>query len=263
MPFVDAHAHIYPEKIATKAMQSVADFYTMRGAGGGSSQWLLERTADSPITHFIVHSVAVKTKTVESINNFIAEECKQHPEFVGFGSMHQDYEDKEAEVNRCIELGLHGFKIHPDTQQVYVDDPRMMEFYEIIEGRLPIVIHTGDYRYDYSHPSRVKKVLRTFPNLVVDAAHFGGWSIYDIGYDWLGQENCFVDTSSSGHWIGQRHMKELINMFGTERVMFGSDHPLFDPYEEAEFFCGIKFSEDEFENLTWHNAERFSGVKIG
>ena len=25
----------------------------------------------------------------------------------------------------------------------------------MIEGRLPIVIHTGDYRYDYSHPRRL------------------------------------------------------------------------------------------------------------
>ena len=133
MPFVDAHAHIYPEKIATKAMQSVADFYVMRGAGGGSSEWLLNRTAETPITNFIVHSVAVKASNVETINNFISEECKIHPEFVGFGTMHPDYENMEAEVIRAIDLGLHGFKIHPDTQFVNIDDPRLMRFYEIIE----------------------------------------------------------------------------------------------------------------------------------
>lgn len=29
--------------------------------------------------------------SVESINNFIAEQCRQHPEFIGFMAMHQDY----------------------------------------------------------------------------------------------------------------------------------------------------------------------------
>ena len=38
--------------------------------------------------------------------------------------------------------------------QANMDDPRLMRLYEIIEGRLPIVIHTGDYRYDYSHQPR-------------------------------------------------------------------------------------------------------------
>lgn len=31
-----------------------------------------------------------------------------------------------------------------------MDDPRLMRIYEIIEGRLPLIVHTGDYRYDYS-----------------------------------------------------------------------------------------------------------------
>ena len=45
---------------------------------------------------------------------------------------------------------------------------------KIAERRgLPVIIHCRDYRYDYSHPRRLKRVLREFPDLVVDAAHFG------------------------------------------------------------------------------------------
>lgn len=263
MAFVDGHAHIYPEKIAEKAGESISEFYSIPKHGGGSVESLLERTATSPITHFIVHSVAVKPGNVESINNFIAQECEKHPEFIGFGCMHQDYEDMESEVNRLIGLGLKGIKIHPDIQKVNLDDPRLMNLYEIIEGRIPIVMHTGDYRYDYSHPRRLKSVLKTFPDLVVDAAHFGGWSIVELGYDFLKDENCYVDTSSSSFITGQRRMKELINLFGSERVLFGSDHPLFDPNDEAEFIQSIGLSEKDFENVTWRNAERFTQTKIG
>ena len=262
MAVVDAHAHIYPTKIAAKAAQSVADFYTLPIYGEGSGQHLIDACAGSPITHFLVHSVAVKASTVESINNFIAEQCAMHPEFIGFAAMHQDYEDVEAEVERAISLGLHGFKIHPDTQACNIDDPRFMRLYEIIEGRLPIVIHTGDYRYDYSHPRRLAKVLQAFPNLVVDATHLGGWSIFDIGYDWLKNENCFVDLSSCLHWMGARRLLEFIDLYGADRVMFGSDYPLFNPVGELEPLLNDAVSDEVFEKITWHNVERFAGVTI-
>ena len=161
-----------------------------------------------------------------------------------------------------IDLGLKGVKIHPDIQHVNLDDSRLMKLYEIIEGRLPIVIHTGDYRFDFSHPRRLKEVLKSFPNLVVDAAHFGGWSIPELGYDLLGNENCYVDTSSSSFIMGARRMRELINLFGTERVLFGSDYPLFSSQDEAEFIQNIGLSDEVFEKVTWKNAERFTQTKI-
>ncbi|MEG2459078.1 MAG: amidohydrolase, partial [Raoultibacter sp.] len=71
MPVIDIHAHIYPEKIADKAVDSVGDFYDIEMFGGGYAEALLEATKDSPITHFVVHSVAMKPNVVESINDFI------------------------------------------------------------------------------------------------------------------------------------------------------------------------------------------------
>lgn len=268
MAVIDAHAHIYPEKIASKAVDAVGAFYGVEMFDGGACspgtpEALLACTNESPITHFIVHSVATTSHAVTSINDFIADQARRHPEFIGFGTMHPDFEDKEAEVNRVIELGLHGFKIHPDTQMVDTDDPRLMEFYEIIAGRLPITIHTGDYRHDFSHPRRLARVLDTFPELVVDAAHFGGWSIYDQGYDHLGgYENLFIDTSSSQPIMGDRHTAELVRMWGVDRVMWGSDHPMWSPISEYEAFRALDFTDEEFDAMLWHNAERFAGVTV-
>lgn len=263
MPVVDAHAHIYPDKIAAKATHSIGDFYILPTFGEGSGQNIIDVNADTPITHYLVHSVAVKPGNVESINNFIAGQCEKHPEFTGFAAMHQDYENMEAEIDRAISLGLKGVKIHPDIQECNIDDPRFMKLYEIIEGRIPITIHTGDYRYDYSHPRRLRKVMKAFPNLVVDAAHLGGWSIYDVGYDWLGDlENCFVDTSSSLAWVGQRHLRELVNLYGPDRVMFGTDYPLGNPAWEINQILTAGFSEPILEKILWHNMERFAGVTL-
>lgn len=44
--------------------------------------------------------------------------------------------------------------------------------------------------------------------------------------------------------------------------MFGSDFPMWDPVDEYNQFVSAGFSEDELENMLWHNAERFVGVKV-
>ena len=277
MTVIDAHAHIYPQKIASKAVDAVGSFYGIptRMAGQGTADDLLSSCDVSPITHFIVHSVATTAKSVPTINSFLAEQQVQHPQFIAFGTMHHDFEDMEGEVNRAIELGLHGFKLHPDTQMVNMDDPRLMRFYEIIAGRVPLVVHTGDYRYDYSSPERLRNVLRAFPDLVVNAAHFSGWSIYDRAYDdmfasdkssLLYNERLFVDSSSTVGFTGTRHLAELTRKWGCDRVMFGSDYPMWNPAKEFEEQIKMQapgtFSDDELENILFRNAERFSGVKV-
>lgn len=263
MNVIDCHCHIYPEKIAGRAVQSVGDFYLIHmDESEGTGEGLLAACADSPITHYVVHSVAVKASNVQHINDYIAIQCAAHPEFIGFATMHQDFEDPEAEIERAISLGLRGLKLHPDTQMVNMDDPRLMRVYEIIEGRLPLIVHTGDYRYDYSHPRRLKNILRTFPNLVVDAAHYGGWSIPEQGYDYLHDENLFIDISSSMQFLGARRSRELIEMWGTERVLFGSDFPMWSPVDEYNTFMSLGFTDDECENMLWHNCERFLGFEV-
>lgn len=259
---IDAHAHIYPTKIADRAVNAIGDFYSVGMSGGGTSEDLLAATADTPISRYIVHSVATTAHAVESINTFIAGECEKHPEFIGFMAMHQDYDDPAREIERAVSLGLRGMKLHPDTQEVNMDDPRLMEVYAILEEKhLPLVVHTGDYRKDYSHPRRLVNILRTFPELVVDAAHFGGWSIPEIAYDLLHEERCFVDASSSMRWLGQRRTRELARLFGCDRVMFGSDYPMWDPAAELEEFLGCGFTDDELDLMLHENAERFVGER--
>lgn len=263
MTVIDCHCHIYPEKIAARAVQGVGEFYLINmHATEGTADELLQICEDTPITHHIVHSVATSPKQVETINNFIAGECAEHPEFIGFATMHQDYADPEAEIERAISLGLKGLKLHPDTQKVNMDDPRLMEIYEIIAGRLPLIVHTGDYRYDYSHPRRLKNILRTFPDLVVDAAHFGGWSVFDYATEFLEDERCFLDMSSAQELLGPRRTYELTKIYGTDRLMFGSDFPMWSPGKEYQMYEALPFTDDEKENLFWHNAERFLGFEV-
>ena len=262
MPIIDAHCHIYPEKIAERAVKSVGDFYLLKMDGDGTAPRLLDFMKQGGITHAIVHSVAVKPHNVTSINNFIIEQCRQHPEFIGFMTMHPEFENPEEEIERCLAAGLKGMKIHPDTQYVNADDPRMMRIYEMIEGRASLILHAGDYRYDYSHPRRIKNICRTFPQLKVNAAHFGGWSIPDLAVEYMFDEACFMDCSSTFAFVGAKRAKELIRIEGADRILFGSDFPMWEPTSELEFLRKLELTDGEMEKILWKNAERFLGFAV-
>lgn len=268
MTVIDAHAHIYPSHIARRAVDAVGQFYSMpmfaADDNRGTAEHLLQAAKESPITHFIVHSVATSAHHVESINTFIAKQCQAHPQLIGFATMHPSYPNPEREINRAKAMGLHGIKLHPDSQAVDMDDPRLMDVYEILQAKgMRLVMHTGDFRYDHSNPERLVRILHAFPNLVVDAAHYGNWSKFEIGYDLLHSfENVFVDASSSTFMLGKRRIYELTNLWGTDRVMFGSDYPMWSPADEFRFIDGLPFTDDQKECLFRRNAERFLGINV-
>lgn len=261
MDIFDFHAHIYPEKIAARAVEGVSGFYNIPMHCDGLSQTLVNISRESEISHFLVHSVATSPKHVTVINDFIAGECKKHKEFYGFGTMHPDFENKEDEILRLKENGLKGLKIHPDTQYFDIDDKRMFGVYDLLQSeKLPILIHCGDYRYGYSQPQKLKHLLHEFPTLTVIGAHFGGWSVADLALEYLLDENCYVDVSSSLMMCGLKRGKELIRLYGKERVLFGSDFPMWNPKDELETFYKIGLTDEENEFILSRNAKRILGL---
>ncbi|MDR1585990.1 MAG: amidohydrolase family protein [Treponema sp.] len=251
---IDFHAHIYPEKIAARAVANICEFYKISMQNDGTVQGLLESGRKGGIDRFVVFSAAGVPSQVESIHNYIASVCAEHPEFIGFGTMHRDFENPAAEIERLIGLGLKGIKLHPDMQKFNIDDDRMMDIYAVLEGRLPVIFHTGDYRYPFSHPARLARVLDNFPGLCVVAAHFGGWSLFDLALEYFRGRRCYLDVSSAIPFLGKKRSAELIRIYGAERILFGSDYPMWDPAFCLQDFLTLDLSNAERELILHKNA---------
>ena len=103
---VDAHAHIFPEKIARKATENIGRFYDIPMCHLGSAEELLRRGSAIGVKRYLVCSTATRPDQVEHINTFIHEQCRLHPEFFGFATMHPGYANFEAELDRAVALGL-------------------------------------------------------------------------------------------------------------------------------------------------------------
>ena len=57
-------------------------------------------------------------------------------------------------------------------------------------------------------------------------------------------------------------VRELIELYGVDRVMFGSDFPMWSPQKEFAFLESLELPAADFEKITWRNAERFLNMSI-
>ena len=257
---IDSHCHIYPEKISWKAVKAVDRFYDGLPRGcehDGTSESLKAAGEAAGITHFVVQSVATKPEQVASINLFIADAVrKAGGAFTGLGTMHPDSGRIHEELDQLISLGLKGVKLHPDIQQFQADSRKAFTIYELCEEKgLPVLLHTGDYRYDYSNPNRVVPILKAFPRLTLIGAHFGGWSVWDEAARVLPDfPNLLVDTSSSFYWLKKDRAVEIIRAYGAERCMFGTDYPMWGPEEDLAYLDSLALTEEEREWIYWRTC---------
>ena len=258
MQIIDFHTHIYPDPIAQKATHSIENFYHLEGGHmNGTVKNLLERGGLAGISRYVVLPVGLKPGAVRHINEFAVSQVAEHPEFIGFGTIHAAMENIEEEVEFVHESGLYGVKMHPDTQLFDIDDERLFPAYELLRDKgLHVMLHMGDPRYDYSHPARLRKVMDNFPGIKVVAAHFGGYSMYETAYELLKDTDCVMDISSSLMFMEKEEAVRHIRRIGTERLVFGSDFPLWDPVHEVQVFMGLGLTADETEQIAHRTAER-------
>lgn len=254
---INAHCHIYPEKIASKAVMGIRNFYDLDMSLNGKIDGLINDGNKVGVVHYLIHSVATTPKQVKSINEFISDEVNKHPDlFTGFGTLHPDSDDIQRDFDYLIELGLKGVKLHPDFQQFALNEERAFKLGEVIDaGEVPVLIHCGDFRYNYSNPEQLIPFLDKFPDMTVIGAHFAGWSMWEDATSQLaGRKNLYVDLSSSLYALSPETAKELIHAYGADRVLWGTDYPMWESESEMEYFNKIDLTEKEKSMILYENA---------
>lgn len=255
---VDFHAHAFHDKIAEKAANNLNEYYGIPLAGDGHFQRVLDSMKENHIAKMVIHATATSAKQVEMINDYVAS--LTGPDIIGFGTLHEDYGKVAEELDRIEFLGLKGIKLHPVFQGFVMDDEKMFPIYEQIEGRFPILMHTGDKNTDAVTPKRVAHLLDRFPNLTIIAAHMGGYSEWDDAERYVIGRNVYIDTSSAIRFLPPERVLKMIRAHGVDKVLFGTDYPLSLHKPELEIFDRIGLTEEESEQILWKNAYRLLGL---
>lgn len=260
MEIIDSHCHIYPDKIAAKAVAAIGDFYGIEMKLKGTIEDLIRNLRENGISKAVIHSTATKPEQVSSINDYIIGIIKENKQLIGYGTMHSDYDDIENEYKKMISGGLKGIKLHPDFQERYIDDKKMYPIYEIVGDEMPILFHIGDKTKDFSNPIRLKKILNDFPKLKVIAAHLGGYQKWEESMEILNSKNVWVDTCSSFSFLSDDMIHKLINHYGSDRVLFATDYPMWSFENEYKRLMSLNLKNDVLEKIFSKNIKELINI---
>lgn len=267
---IDAHTHVFPDKVAEKSREFVGSFYNLPMYTCGTASELKKvsdgsRTINGRtyrISHQLVCSPAVTAAQTGSINRYISGLVSENSSLIGFGTLHPENSDFEDIIDGIAASGLKGIKFHPDFQQFSIDDKNMYPVYRYAAKKgLPILFHMGDMKLDYSSPHRLARVVGDIPELKVIAAHMGGYSHWDEAIDLPVSENLYFDISSTLSFMPKEQFMRFIEKFGYTRFFFGSDFPMWEPYGELEKFLSLGYDENVQRAIEFDNFADLIGLR--
>lgn len=261
---IDFHAHIFPDELAARGVESLYDSYRLRPHTDGTASGLLDSMDKAGITYTVIQPVATKASQVSTINN-LAASSNDH-RLISFGSIHVECECPEIEIERAITLGLKGIKIQGNWQGFAVDDPRLYTAYECASGRLVFMYHAGTEiaPIDVGHatPARIANVKRLFPKLDIVAAHMGGFRRWGQAWENLVGTGVYLDTSSSlGLGMESDEFLKMVHTHGVNRILFATDSPILDQTQELNKVRSSGLTDIELEKILWSNGADLLGLQ--
>ena len=73
-------------------------------------------------------------------------------------------------------------------------------------------------------------------------------------------KNFYVDSSSSLYELSPERATEIIRAYGVDRVLFGSDFPVFSPDIELERFMALPLTDDEKRAILSENVLKLYNI---
>lgn len=235
-PVIDAHVHVFPEKIAQAIWRWFDEF-------GWPIRYKLR--ADEVITHLLTRGVthavllhyAHKPGIARAMNAFVADLVRRHgaEKVTGLATVHPGESDSVDILSRAFDDGLKGVKLHCHVQAMPADDARLFSTYELCASRgLPVVIHAGREPrsthlpvdpYEICDAARLERVLRQFPTLKVCVPHLGVDELDAYAALLKRYDNLWLDTTMmlGGYFLVGDVVPYL--RVRPDRVMFGTDFP--------------------------------------
>ena len=275
---IDFHTHIFPEKIAARAMEKMSlaanALYFADGTAAGMAASMEQECVDIAVNLPVMTS----PDQVEKVNSALMEQSERllASGILTFGGMHPDYDAPARELKRLREHGVPGIKLHPAYQRTDIDDIRYLRIMESASAEgLIIVTHAG---LDIGIPGKdwasVQGILNGMRQVAPKKrvlAHMGGWQ----GWQEVERSLCgapvWFDTAFSLGPIAVRDAQKgldfdanlsrdfftrLVKKHGADNILFATDSPWERPALYRDFIMSTTLSAKEKEAIFHGNAER-------
>jgi len=213
------------------------------------------------------HEICVET------NDYILESVSRYPErLIGFCAIQPLAGDRAIkELERCVDGGAKGIgEMRPDVQgfdlRGYDIVKPMVEV--MIEHDLIFLIHSSEpVGHQYSGkgnitPEAIYPFILNFPGLKIVCAHWGGGLPFYALMPEVGEalSNVFFDTAASPYLYKPDIFRQVANIVGSEKVLFGSDYPLLSPRRIVSQIDSINIDKEDRARILGNNAQRLLAI---
>ncbi|MBQ8201582.1 MAG: amidohydrolase family protein [Clostridia bacterium] len=276
---IDFHTHTFPDRIAAAAMSKMEKSAHAKAFADGTRDSLLRMMQNAGVAHAVVLPVATKPMACASLND-ASHVLDGRDQLTYFAAIHPDAPDWHAELGRAKTQGFRGVKLHPVYQGVDIDDPRFVRILARCgELGLMVVMHGGE---DISYPGvarcsppMLRRALAQAGPVTLIAAHMGGWRNWQEVPEMLLDTGVYLDTSFTlgdicpldDHYkpeqlkmLADERFCELVHIFGSKRVLFGTDSPWYDPAVCIERIRSMPLTDTEKKDILGDNARQLLGL---
>ena len=261
---IDFHTHIFPDKIARKTIDLLAEKAGNKPFSDGTVDGLLSEMKKGGVDIAVTLPVITNPAQFDSVNRFAAgvnEIFKNEKRrLISFAGIHPLCEDIDGKMKFIKESGFLGVKIHPDYQGAFISDPgyeRILECAKDLD--LTVVTHAGvDAGYRdmpvRCPPSLARDVIRKVKHKKFVLAHFGANEMFDEVFDILCDEDVYFDTAYVLRYIDEQTFKKILNKHGADRILFAPDSPWSSMEEDVEVIKSFALEKEVEEKLFSLNA---------
>jgi len=260
---IDFHTHVYPDHVALSTVSAVRQRAGIDAYADGTLEGLKRSMAAAGIDLSVVAAVATKPEQVASIQRWLTG--IRQPGIEALAAMHPADPLSSGQMKMLKREGFRGFKLHPDYQDFFVDDPRMYPLYEKVAAEGMFILFHGGMDRGLPHPvhgtpKRFAAVHKAVPELCMIVAHLGGEDAYEEAVEHLLGRDVYLDTSFVLRKMPGTFRERFLKGHPPERLLFASDSPWTDQGEELRFLLQLPYlTESEKEKICLSNAARLLG----
>jgi predicted TIM-barrel fold metal-dependent hydrolase len=213
------------------------------------------------------HEMCVET------NDYILESLVKYPErLIGFCMIQPLAGDKAIkEIERCAQNGAKGIgEVRPDVQGFDLNDSNAMKplIEAVVKNNLIFLIHASEpVGHKYSGkgkitPDIIYSFILDFPELKLTCAHWGGGLPFYALMPEVEKafDNVFFDTAATPFLYKPQIFRQVVEILGGDKILFGSDYPLLSPKRIIDQVESAYLSKENRLKILGSNARQLLSI---
>ncbi len=276
---IDFHTHVVPPGIKERRDKYLGDacfsqLYAEPKAKLATVEEIIAAMDEYEVDKSVIlnlgwtsHELCVET------NDYILEAITKYPQrLIGFCVIQPSAGDKAIkELERCAQNGAKGIgEMRPDVQGFDLKDNTVIKpvAEAAIKHDLIFLTHASEpvgHQYfgkGIVTPEVIYPFIVNFPDLKIVCAHWGGGLPFYALMPEVGKAlgNVYFDTAATPFLYQPQIFKQVADITGSDKILFGSDYPLMPPRRVIDQLESVELSQEDKAKILGGNAQRLLSI---